>query len=202
VTASPDSAGRLRRHFPGLQPTVRSWEDDTAIPTPPLPGDGVVHLCIIGGIGVEKGFDILLACVRDAAARRLKLRFTVVGHTADDARLLDAGPVFITGSYVDAEIVALVRAQAATLAWLPSIWPETWCYTLGHAWRAGLRTSVFDIGAPALRVRRTGWGWVLPLGLPPGAINDAHLRLSASNMAESRVARSRTASHSPFASII
>ncbi len=202
VTASPDSAGRLRRHFPGLQPTVRSWEDDTAIPTPPLPGDGVVHLCIIGGIRVEKGFDILLACVRDAAARRLKLRFTVVGHTADDARLLDAGPVFITEQLRrcgDRRPRACAGRHPRLVAFHLA---RTWCYTLGHAWRAGLRTSVFDIGAPALRVRRTGWGWVLPLGLPPGAINDAHLRLSASNTAESRVARSRTASHSPFASII
>jgi hypothetical protein len=36
---------------------------------------------------------------------------------------------------------------------------------------------VFDIGAPAERVRQTGRGWVLPLGLPPGAVNDALLRL-------------------------
>ena len=202
VTASPDSASRLRRHFPTLRPTVAPWEDDAVIPPPPLPPDTDAHVCVIGGIGVEKGFDVLLACVRDAAARRLKLRFTVVGHTADDARLLDAGPVFVTGSYADAEVVALVRAQAATLAWLPSIWPETWCYTLGHAWRAGLRASVFDIGAPALRVRRTGWGWVLPLGLPPSAINDAHLRLAVSDEARSRVALGRTSSHSLKASVI
>ena len=202
VTASPDAAARLRRHFPFLQPAVTPWEDDAAIPPPPPPREGGVHLCVIGGIGIEKGFDILLACVRDVAARRLPLRFTVVGHTADDARLLEAGPVFITGSYVDADVVALVRTQAATLAWLPSIWPETWCYTLGHAWRAGLRASVFDIGAPALRVRGTGWGWVLPLGLPPGAINDAHLRLAASNAAVSRVAPGRAASHSPLVLII
>ncbi len=189
VTASPDSASRMRRHFAGLRPAVAPWDDDAAIPPPlpPLPG-GEGHICVIGGIGVEKGFDVLLACVRDAAARRLKLRFTVVGHTADDARLLDAGPAFITGSYTDAEVIALIRAQAATLAWLPSIWPETWCYTLGHAWRAGLHASVFDIGAPALRVRRTGWGWVLPLGLSPGAINDAHLRVATAGMATSKVA--------------
>ena len=68
-----------------------------------------------------------------------------------------------------------MRAQAAQLALLPSIWPETWCYTLGIAWQAGLRAAVFDLGALAERVRAGGAGWVLPLGLAPGAINQALL---------------------------
>jgi hypothetical protein len=38
-----------------------------------------------------------------------------------------------------------------------------------------LDAVVFDIGTPAERVRRTGRGWVLPLGLPPGRVNDALL---------------------------
>ncbi len=86
---------------------------------------------------------------------RLPLRFTVVGFTADDERLLAAGPVFITGQYDEAEVVPLIRAQGADIALLPSVWPETWCFTLGQAWRAGLRAAVFDLGAPAERVRRT-----------------------------------------------
>jgi hypothetical protein len=34
-----------------------------------------------------------------------------------------------------------------------------------------LRVAAFDIGAPAERIRRTGRGFLLPLGLPPGEIN-------------------------------
>ncbi|MEJ1978412.1 MAG: hypothetical protein WDN49_22080 [Acetobacteraceae bacterium] len=101
--------------------------------------------------------------------------FTVIGGTADDARLLAAGPVFVTGQYAEDELPDLLRAHAPDVAFIPSIWPETWCFTLGHAWRAGLRAAVFDIGAPAERVKRTGWGWVLPLGLPATAVNDALL---------------------------
>jgi hypothetical protein len=47
---------------------------------------------------------------------------------------------------------------------------------LGLAWRAGLRTMVFDIGALAARVKATGYGAVLPLGLPPTIINQQLLR--------------------------
>ncbi len=176
VAPSADVARRMRRHFPKLRPQIAPWEDDAAIPPPPQTGP-VQHVVVIGGIGLEKGYEVLLGCVADAAARRLPLRFTVVGSTADDERLLAAGPVFITGRYSEDEAEALIRAQLGGVALLPSVWPETWCFTLSQAWRAGLRAVVFDLGTPAERVRRTGWGHVLPLGLPPAALNDWLLRL-------------------------
>ena len=153
------------------------WEDDRAIPTPPATRP-ISHVVTVGGIGPEKGFEVLLACVTDAARRQLPLRFTVVGTTADDERLLAAGPAFVTGRYSDGEVIQLIQAQQADVALLPSIWPETWCFTLGHVWRAGLRAVVFDIGTPAERVRHTGWGHVLPIGLPPASLNNWLLRLS------------------------
>jgi len=126
---------------------------------------------VIGAIGVEKGYDTLLACARDAAQRDLGLRFVLAGHSIDDDRLLATGRVFITGRYRETDAVALVRSVGADLAFLPSLWPETWGFTLGLAWQAGLRAAVFDIGAMPARVRATGLGWVLPLGMPTSAVN-------------------------------
>ena len=60
----------------------------------------------------------------------------------------------------------------AGLGFVPSICPETWCLSLGEIWRAGLRAAAFDIGAPAERIRRTGRGILLPLGLSASAINN------------------------------
>jgi glycosyltransferase involved in cell wall biosynthesis len=133
------------------------------------------RVCVVGAIGVEKGYEILLASARDAAERGLPLEFVVVGHTIDDARLLDTGRVFVTGEFQPAEAVQMIRTQDAAIAWLPSVWPETWCFTLSEAWRAGLRVVAFDLGAQAERIRRTGRGVLLPLGLPPAAINSALL---------------------------
>ncbi len=178
IAPSADAAARIRRHFPAVRPVVRPWEDDSALPPPDAAPVGAMrHVCVIGAIGLEKGYDTLLACVRDARRRSLPIRFTVVGYTSDDERLLAAGPVFITGEYREAEAVALVRAQAACLSFLPSVWPETWCFALSRAWQAGLHVAAFDLGAPAERLRATGRGWLLPLGLPPAAVNDALLRL-------------------------
>jgi glycosyltransferase involved in cell wall biosynthesis len=116
---------------------------------------------------------VVLDCARDAAERRLPLEFVVVGNSIDDRRLMATGRVFVTGSFAPDEAIPLIEAQRATLALLPSIFPETWCFTLAEAWRAGLQVAAFDIGAQAERIRKTGRGFLLPLGLPPAGINNA-----------------------------
>ena len=173
VAPSADAAERMRRHFRSLRPTIVPLEDDAAVADPPAPQprSGMCRVCVLGAIGVHKGYDVLLACARDAAERGLPIEFVVVGHTIDDARLLATGRVFITGRFAPEEAVALIRAQDASLALLPSVWPETWNFGLTELWRAGLSVVAFDFGAPAERIRRGGRGFLLPLGLPPRGIN-------------------------------
>jgi len=175
IVPSADAARRLRRHFPALTPEIRPWEDDTVLPPlkpPPLRNPGQRRrVAIIGGIGPAKGFDLLLDCAADAAARNLPLEFIVIGGSADDERLLAAG-IFVTGPYREGEAAALIATLKPDLAFLPSIWPETWCFALGEAWAAGLRAVVFGLGAPGERMQTVGRGIALPLGLPPPRIND------------------------------
>ncbi len=177
IAPSRDTAERIARHFHGITPEVIPHEDDAALAEPPpVPHvQGSVLVCVAGAIGLQKGFQILLACARDARKRSLDLSFVVAGTTIDDQRLIDTGRVFVTGPYQPEEAVPLIRAQGAALGLLPSIWPETWCLGLTELWRAGLRVAAFDIGAPAERIRRTGRGFLLPLGLSAAAINNALL---------------------------
>jgi GT2 family glycosyltransferase len=171
---SDDAATRIRRHFPATQPVAVPHDDDAGLlEPPPVAPSSHCRVCVVGAIGIHKGYQVVLDCARDAAERSLPLEFVVVGHTIDDSRLMATGRVFVTGIFTAAEAVSLIKAQKASLALLPSIWPETWCLSLGEAWRAGLRVAAFDIGAPAERIRRTGRGFLLPLGLPPHAINNA-----------------------------
>jgi glycosyltransferase involved in cell wall biosynthesis len=179
VVPAEDVALRLRRHFPAVRPEVVPLEDDRGLPRLAVqPRRPRRLVCVIGAIGPVKGYDVLLDCARDAAWRDLPLEFVLAGHSPDDARLIASGRIAVTGRYREAEAEALVRGLGADLAWLPSIWPETWCYTLGTAWRAGLSVAAFDIGAPAERIRRTGRGWLLPLGLPAAAVNNALLAVN------------------------
>jgi len=177
VAPSADTAARLARHFPGIRPDVVAHQDDNALAAvslsllrraPPY------RIAVIGAISLAKGYDVLLACARDARARALPLSFVVVGHTIDDARLIEAG-VFVTGPYEPEEAETLIRAQEAAAAFIPSVWPETWCFALTEAWRAGLRAAAFDLGAQAERIRATGRGLVLALDSPIARINEALL---------------------------
>ena len=196
IAPAQDVSERLRRYFPSVSVEVVAHEAEAAwaLSRPAAHGDlsreagevirggderrSVRRVCVIGAIGVTKGYDVLLRCADDAASRRLPLEFIVVGTTIDDRALLATGRVFVTGRFEADEAVDLIKQQQADVAWLPSIWPETWCYALSDAWRSGLRTVVFDIGAQAERVRRTTRGFVLPLGLPPQRINDMLLAVS------------------------
>lgn len=175
VVPCDDVGTRLRRHFPVLAPRTVPHEDDAAFPPlrPPQPDRSTVRVCIVGGIGLHKGYDLILACARDAAARGLDLDFVIVGNTTDDTRLMATGRVFVTGRFRSGEATETIQRQNADIGFVASVCPETWCLTLGDLWRAGLPACAFDFGAPAERIRRTGRGFVLPLGLPPAAINNA-----------------------------
>jgi glycosyltransferase involved in cell wall biosynthesis len=172
ITPSLDSAARIARHFSGIRPDVIAWEDDTVPVSLKPPGAGNRRVAVIGGIGPAKGYDILMECARDAMRRRLGLEFIVAGASAEDSALMETGRIFVTGPYQEGEATSLIRSVDADLSFLPSIWPETWCFALSEAWAAGLYTIAFDLGAPATRIRATGRGALLPLGLPAARIND------------------------------
>lgn len=185
IVPSAEVALRLGRYFPHVTPHMQALEDDgpalslpqfaardaTPAATGLPPRNERCRVVIVGGIGLEKGYAIVLAAATDARARDLPLEFVVVGHTADDAALLETGRVFITGHYDEADGLALVRGCAGDVGLMPALWPETWCFTLTLLWRAGLRAVAFDIGTIAQRIRATGRGACVPLGLPVHQLN-------------------------------
>ena len=172
-----DVADRLARHTAPRAIDVHPWEDVTppAVQRPQRPPGGRWRVCVIGAVGIQKGYGRLLACARDAAARDLPLEFVVVGFSEEDPPLFETGRAFVVGRFTEEEAVSLVQAQKAHLAFLPSISPETWCYALSTAWRAGLEVVAFNLGALAERIRGYGGGHLLPPSLSPATINDALL---------------------------
>lgn len=185
VVPSADVATRLARYFPAVPCHVAALEDDrpdqslrqfaAAVTTAPASGlpppTGRYRVVVAGGIGPEKGHGVLLAAARDARARDLALEFVVVGHTSDDAPLLETGRVFMTGPYGPADAIGLLRGCGGHVGFVPSVCPETWCFTLTQLWRAGLRGVAFDLGAVAARIHATGRGACVPLGLPVHQLN-------------------------------
>jgi GT2 family glycosyltransferase len=190
IAPSADTAARLQRYFDDLQVEVRPHTEQR-MPAP-LPLHNAqrktLRVALIGAIGTHKGYRVLLDCARDARTRNLPIEFVVIGHTENDSPLVATGKVFITGPYGEAEAPHLLQREQPDMAWLPSVSPETWCYTLDYALCAGLPVAAFDVGAIAERLRAVGCGEIMPLELDAKCINDRLLKVGkASQLSKATV---------------
>ncbi len=175
---SDDAATRIRRYLPTLPVTLRPHpeipENPGLIAKQPLPGEPV-RVVVLGTIVRAKGSERLLACARDARARRLPLEFQIVGITDRNAQFRRLKNVCVSGRYREAEVFERLAATSGHLAFLPTVCPESFMYTLSTVMAAGFYTVCYDLGAQAERLRAWGWGRVLPLETEPQTVNEALL---------------------------
>lgn len=197
ITAvSHDTAARFERYFQGIrvevQPPVETIEKRCVNSAP---GRGPRRKVVaIGFLQLHKGIDILLACAADARDRGLPLDYAVVGHTTKD-NSARAAQIAITGRYNEEEVFDLLEAERPDLIFLPSIWPETYLYTLSIALATGLPVAVFDFGAQAARLKEAGAPALFlspDLAKRPDLINDALLAFDLNEPAGASHAISRT----------
>jgi O-antigen biosynthesis protein len=162
-----DVKTRLEAFFPSLDFTVRPHPeripDTFGAPVHRQPGQ-TLRVAVIGAIGPHKGSLQLLRCAEDAARRRLPIKFVLVGF-ADISQIRDLPTVEIIGRYNDDDLPKLLERTRCHLSFFPSVWPETYSFTLSEAFFAGLYPVAFDIGAIAHRIRAAGWGCILPFEL-------------------------------------
>ncbi len=169
---------RMERRFPGLPFVVRPYPEN-----PPAmeslaarPRDGhLIRVAVIGQIAGAKGLKPLLECARDAEERGLPLEFVVVGSIQGHQETRLPRTLRVTGPYHEQEVYRRLAEVRCHLAFLPSVFPETFMYTLSIAMTARFYTVCFDIGAQSERLKSWGWGHVLPLGSEPSLINQSLL---------------------------
>ncbi|HYT89140.1 MAG TPA: hypothetical protein VEL76_10565, partial [Gemmataceae bacterium] len=113
-----------------------------------------------------------------AAARNLPIHFHVAGFTDRDDVLRQLPNVSITGPYREEEAFNLLAGLNCHCAFFPSVWPETYCYTLSIALLGRLFPVAFDLGAPAERIRAAGVGHVFPLTTDAAVVNGELLSLT------------------------
>lgn len=186
-----DVARRMRRHFPGIRFVTRPHLGAPVDRRPARAGaaghEEILQVALLGALGPHKGSGLVLACARRAAERALPIHFTIVGYTDRDAAFSDCSNVSILGRYHEDDLPGLVAGLDAGVAWFPATWPETYSYTLSAAFAAGVPPVAFDFGAIAERIRRSGFGRLLPIDtmLDPDAVLDALLRAGRDPVAES-----------------
>jgi len=169
IAPSRDAAERIARFFPGAAPVV--WphlERGAKFAAAPM------RVLVPGAISPAKGVDVLAACVRDAAARRLPLHFRVVGYVSRPIGEWPDLPASLAGEYREPDLNALIALERGDAFFFPAQCPETFSYTLSAALATGLPIVATNLGAFPERLagrnaRLVAWD------APPAEMNDALL---------------------------
>lgn len=204
IVPAQDVAARLRPFAPQSKFDVVPWDDQRPAPHEAMvgrPKGGRLRVVVLGAIGQHKGFEVLEACARDAAARDLPLEFVLIGYSENDDALLATKRVFVTGEYKSDEIPELLRLSGAEVAMLPSVCPETWSFSLSEIWQFGLEALAFDLGAIAERIRAHGGGRLVPIDARPADLNDALLAWKRTHIVEPTVPKTPTKRDQSFLSV-
>ena len=183
LAPSRDIADRLRsfgvNYVIDVEPHA---EEQLEVPIiQPRADTSVITVVTIGAVGAHKGSRILLSLARDAKTRDLPIRYCIIGYSDIPDDMVRAG-VSETGRFSKTEdAVQTIASLSPQLIFLPSIWPETWSYTLSIGLALGITPVVFDIGAPAARIRDVGYGEILPYNLVDDilALNDRLVELGS-----------------------
>ena len=113
--------------------------------------------------------------MEDANARGLPIEFHVIGYTDRDDALRSRNRVTVHGPYEETKVYQRLADLRCHRALVPSVLPETYCYSLTIALNARLHPVAFDLGAVAERIRAVGWGTLLECSADAAQINDALL---------------------------
>lgn len=177
VAPSDDLAARMGSH---LSRQIAVWEPETDAGYPPertpdIAANEHLRIVTLGALNVSKGLRVVQELGEASAQAGAPLRLSVLGPVSE---ALPPG-VTVTGAYHPNDLDRLLTEAAPHVVFLPAIWPESWSFVLTAALAQGLPVIVFDIGAPAARLRRLGRGHVLPreLSRDPARLLTALLQL-------------------------
>ena len=170
IAPTQDGARRFARHFPGV--AVEVWpHPERGATRAPL----AYRVAILGRLTRVKGFDVVVACARDAERRGLPLAFRVLGSTEAPLPPLPAGLISMTGEYAEGELPRLIAAEAPDVLLFAAQVPEAWSYTLSDAMATGRPIVAAALGALAERLAGVANATLVAWDAPPQAWNDALL---------------------------
>ena len=159
LAPSGDAARRIRQTFPALDVSVRPHPEAAVsgrAATPWQAGERL-RVLLLGAILRHKGSEIVVKAADYVQRKKLPLDFVVVGYTDRDNELRRNKHVRITGVYAQADLPGILEREKCHLALIPSVWPETYCYTLSEVLLAGFPVAVFPFGAQYERLVEAGF---------------------------------------------
>ena len=117
-----------------------------------------ITIGIIGAINYSKGSGIIKNLSKEIEKSNIPIKIVLIGEISEPIR----SKVFkSTGRYKRDDLPQIVKKMEIDLFLIPSIWPETFSYTTQEVIMMDMPLMVFDIGAPAERVREYDRGLIL-----------------------------------------
>jgi len=113
---------------------------------------------ILGAINYGKGAQIIRELVEKIDAQNLNINVVVIGMITEP---IQSSRFKTTGKYAREDLPDLIKSHQIDIFLIPSIWPETFSYTSEEIMKMGLPLMVFDLGAPAERVRHYDKGYIV-----------------------------------------
>lgn len=152
TTAYPELAGR-----DGFE--IRPHALLHEIPTLAAPRGPRQVIGVLGAIGPQKGAAVVGALSHRVAGEE-GIDLALIGRITPEVTL--ARGTAVHGAYKLHELAELGERYAITHWLIPSIWPETFSYTVHECLATGLPTMAFDLGAQGAAVARADNGILLP----------------------------------------
>ncbi|EET60654.1 glycosyltransferase, group 2 family protein [Marvinbryantia formatexigens DSM 14469] len=126
-----------------------------------------LNIGFVGALDYKKGLQVVQQLAAEIKKQKCDIRLCLLGYTGDEGK----NKIFKeTGKYRREELPRLVLENDIDLFFIPAVWPETFSYTTAEIMAMNMPLAVFDIGAPAERVKDYARGAVLPLEASPAEI--------------------------------
>ena len=120
-----------------------------------------LNIGVLGVLSEHKGGHIIEQMVRNIEEKQLNVNVVLIGYT--DSGVSISSPNFReTGRYGTGELPRLIYENDIDIFMIPSIWPETFSYTTQEIMEMNMPVAVFDLGAPAERVKNYDKGIIIP----------------------------------------
>ena len=161
---SENSAQHVAAVWPDLETAIQIEPHEVSVTfdtMPARPANARPMIGVLGNIGQSKGAavvqDMAKCLVRD---RDAVCDMMVVGNI--DPAFAMPGHLRVHGSYAVPDLPHLAERYGITHWLIPSVWPETFCYTVHEALLTGLPVLAFEIGAQGEAVRAAENGHEIP----------------------------------------
>lgn len=150
-----------------VEPHQMDWLPTQATPT----RNSRPVIGVLGSVGYQKGANELRKL---AMAANGKFDIVVIGDF--DESYANPG-IRVHGHYKRDEISALTRRYGVNIWFIPSIWPETFCFAARECIATGLPVVGFDLGAQSEALRDSNTGFVVPSDCNPEELRDFLVQL-------------------------